>query len=160
MTNVNISSLSLHSVYTKELSVTGVIFRRHFRAGDLVSYFSGQRTLSDLMFHDNQTDADKAEVGAYYFNLGGNCAEWWGCRLDDFVIDIPREFRSFVKSVSDYVSYDFRYNTIRGKYLCRFRTTLGHKANHRFVTNNVDYETVLHPVHGAIVCLVANTEIR
>ena len=100
MTNVNISSLSLHSVYTKELAATGIIFRRHFRAGDLVSYFSGQRTLSDLMFHDNQTDADKAEVGAYYFNLGGNCAEWWGCRLDDFVIDIPREFRSFVKSVS------------------------------------------------------------
>lgn len=57
---------------------------------------------------------------------------------NDFVIDIPLEFRSFVK----------------------FRTTLGHKANHRFVTNNVDYETVLHPVHGAIVCLVANTEIR
>ena len=59
-----------------------------------MSYFSGQRTHSDLMFHDNMTSEARAEVGAYYFNLGDNCAEWWGCRLEDFVIDVPIEFRS------------------------------------------------------------------
>ena len=46
------------------------------------------------MFHDNMTSEARAEVGAYYFNLGDNCAEWWGCRLEDFVIDVPIEFRS------------------------------------------------------------------
>ena len=59
----------------------------------MVSYFSGQRTLSDLMFHDNMTSEVIAEVGSYYFNLGDNCAQWWGCKIDDFVIDVPIEFR-------------------------------------------------------------------
>ena len=58
-----------------------------------MSYFSGQRTLSDLMFYDNMTSEVTAEVGSYYFNLGDNCAQWWGCRIEDFVIDVPIEFR-------------------------------------------------------------------
>ena len=45
------------------------------------------------MFHDNMTSEVTAEVGSYYFNLGDNCAQWWGCRIDDFVIDVPIEFR-------------------------------------------------------------------
>ena len=45
------------------------------------------------MFHDNMTSEVIAEVGSYYFNLGDNCAQWWGCRIDDFVIDVPIEFR-------------------------------------------------------------------
>lgn len=116
----------------------GLFARRNFRAGDLVSYFSGQRTLSGLMFHDNMTSEVAAEVGSYYFNLGENCAQWWGCKIDDYVIDVPIEFRSITK----------------------FRRTLGHKGNHKFKGNNVDYETVLHPVHGPIACLIANRFIR
>ena len=132
--------------------------RRNFRAGDLVSYFSGQRTLSTLMFHDNMTSEVTAEVGSYYFNLGDNCAQWWGCRIDDFVIDVPLEFRystntSFVTSTIQDV-YSSYLSTCRS--ITKFRRTLGHKGNHKFRMNNVDYETVLHPVHGPIACLIAN----
>ena len=42
----------------------------------------------------------------------------------------------------------------------KFRTTLGHKANHMFEMNNADYDTILHPVHGPIACLVANRDIN
>ena len=48
------------------------------------------------MFHDNMTSEVAAEVGSYYFNLGENCAQWWGCKIDDYVIDVPIEFRQFV----------------------------------------------------------------
>ena len=41
----------------------------------------------------------------------------------------------------------------------KFRTTLGHKANHLFLHHNADYDTVLHPVLGGIVCLVARVPI-
>ena len=40
-----------------------------------------------------------------------------------------------------------------------YRTTLGHKVNHKFEGINAEFETVDHPVHGGIVCLVAATEI-
>ena len=53
------------------------------------------------------------------------------------MLDIPLEFRDVV----------------------RFRRTLGHKANHLFLTHNTEYDTVLHPVLGGIVCLVARVPI-
>ena len=53
------------------------------------------------------------------------------------VLDIPVEFRDVVK----------------------FRRTLGHKANHLFLSHNTEYDTVLHPVLGGIVCLVARVAI-
>ena len=53
------------------------------------------------------------------------------------MLDIPLEFRDVVS----------------------FRRTLGHKANHLFLEHNTDYDTVLHPVLGGIVCLVARVPI-
>ena len=52
------------------------------------------------------------------------------------MLDIPLEFRDVVS----------------------FRRTLGHKANHLFLTHNTEYDTVLHPVLGGIVCLVAELQ--
>ena len=40
----------------------------------------------------------------------------------------------------------------------RFRTTLGHKVNHLFEGTNTVFDTINHPVHGGIVCLIA-TEV-
>ena len=53
------------------------------------------------------------------------------------MLDIPVEFRDVV----------------------RFRRTLGHKANHLFLNHNTEYDFVLHPVLGGIVCLVARVPI-
>ena len=53
------------------------------------------------------------------------------------VLDIPVEFRDVVK----------------------FRRTLGHKANHLFLSHNTQYDTVYHPVLGGIVCLVARVPV-
>jgi len=69
--------------------------------------------------------------------LGDNCTPWWPCK-PGVVIDIPLEFRS----------------------IQTFRRTLGHKCNHKFVKNNADFDTVLHPVLGPVACIVANKKIK
>ena len=67
-------------------------FRRKFSPGDLVSYFSGQKTFAKLMFHSNMTKQIESEVGAYFFNLGANSPKWWDVHTKT-VIEIPIEFR-------------------------------------------------------------------
>ena len=41
-----------------------------------------------------------------------------------------------------------------------YRMTLGHKANHKFYNENVEYYRVDHPLWGDIVGLVASKPIR
>ena len=108
------------------------LFRRSFRPGEIVSYFSGQRTFSSLMFHRNMSEEEETVTSEYYFNLEYNSPGWWDYP-EDLVLDIPVQFRDVVQ----------------------FRRTLGHKANHLFLLHNVEYDTVHHPVLGGIVCLVA-----
>ena len=67
-------------------------YRRNFRPGDLISYFSGQKTLSKLIFHANMSEEMELEVGSYFYNLGHNCLPWWEC-IPNVVIEIPMEFR-------------------------------------------------------------------
>ena len=40
-----------------------------------------------------------------------------------------------------------------------YRTTLAHKVNHKFKRNNAFFQTVHHPVLGALGCIVAKNEI-
>jgi len=115
----------------------GLFARRSFMPGDIVSYFSGTRTFARDMFFDNMTEAETSSAGAYFFNLAVNSPDWWGFP-EDLVLDIPEEYRSIYK----------------------FRTTLGHKANHLFEGKNTEYDTVNHPVHGGIVCLIATEVIN
>ena len=122
---------------TVEGANEGLFAKRHFRPGDLVSYFSGQRTLQDLILHDNMTVSEMSEAGSYYFNLWNNCVGWWKC-TKDVMLEIPHHYRSYLN----------------------FRRTLGHKANHKFEENNVFYETLFHPALGPIPCLVADKEIH
>ena len=83
------------------------------------------------------TPAEVSSAGAYFYNLADNMPDWWGYPAD-LVLDIPQQFRS----------------------IYQFRTTLGHKANHLFVGKNTEYDTVSHPVHGGIVCLLASHPIQ
>ena len=43
--------------------------------------------------------------------------------------------------------------------MAHFRTTLAHKANHKFGDKNAFYDVVDHPVVGGIACIVAGEEI-
>ena len=55
----------------------GLFARRAFNPGEIVSYFSGQRTFSSLMFHDNMTAEEEWVTSEYYFNLEYNSPAWW-----------------------------------------------------------------------------------
>ena len=129
------------SVYVSDSLIPGsdegLFARRSFMPGDIVSYFSGTRTFARDMFFDNMTEAEISSAGAYFYNLAANSPYWWGYP-EDLVLDIPEEYRSIYK----------------------FRTTLGHKANHLFEGKNTEYDTVNHPVHGGIVCLIATEVIN
>ena len=105
--------------------------------GDIVSFFSGTKTFSRNMFFKNMTNAEISSAGSYFFNLAANMPDWWGYP-EDMVLDIPEEYRT----------------------IYQFRTTLGHKANHLFEGKNTEYDTVNHPVHGGIVCLLATHAIQ
>lgn len=55
----------------------GLFARRAFSPGEIVSYFSGQRTFSSVMFHDNMTEKEEWVTSEYYFNLEYNSPAWW-----------------------------------------------------------------------------------
>jgi histone-lysine N-methyltransferase SETD7 len=94
----------------------GVFAKRDFVAGDLVSYFVGLYTKEAHFIFDNQTSAEYEEARAYYFNLGSHSPTAWG--LDkDTVMDMPPDLRSIVT----------------------FRTTLGHKINHKVRGKKLNY---------------------
>ena len=56
----------------------GLFARRAFSPGEIVSYFSGQRTFSSEMFHSNMTEEENWVTSEYYFNLEYNSPAWWG----------------------------------------------------------------------------------
>ena len=55
----------------------GLFARRAFSPGEIVSYFSGQRTFESLMFLANMTEEEEWLTGAYYFDLKGHSPAWW-----------------------------------------------------------------------------------
>ena len=55
----------------------GLFARRAFSPGEIVSYFSGQRTFSSEMFHANMTEEEEWVTSEYYFNLEYNSPAWW-----------------------------------------------------------------------------------
>ena len=108
----------------------GLFARKHFKHGDIVSYYGGERLfLKDIVF-PNMTAEESALATAYVLILENNMR---GLRVD-----------------------------VKGKYrnITEYRTTLGHKANHKFKNHNTVYQIgVNHPVLGNIGCLMAVTEI-
>ena len=55
----------------------GLFARRAFSPGEIVSYFSGQRTFESLMFHANMTEEEKDVASDYQFDLASICPAWW-----------------------------------------------------------------------------------
>ena len=47
----------------------GLFARRAFSPGEIVSYFSGQRTFSSVMFHTNMTEEEELVTAGYNFDL-------------------------------------------------------------------------------------------
>ena len=113
----------------------GLFARRKFRSNDLVSYYSGHRFVKEENIIQNMTIKETQISMAYSFALGKYAPTWWKYPKN-LLLDVPPEFISIVQ----------------------FRTTLGHKANHKF-DNNVEYIAVDHPVLGGIAGLVATADI-
>ena len=76
----------------------------------------------------------------YYFGLYEHTPLSWTWNLEkDVVLDIPLEYRE----------------------LANFRTTLGHKVNHKFSQEaNGYFEVVKHPLFGVIVAIIAKEVIE
>ena len=101
----------------------------------MVSYFNGIKTTEEKIFDGLKSEKDIEEAGAYYFGLYAEAPKVYKVPKET-ELDIPDLYRSTKK----------------------YRTTLGHKANHKFV-NNVEFEILNHPVFGVIACLVAVVDI-
>jgi len=121
-----------------EVTGEGIFARRLFLPGDLVTYFAGVKTTEDEMFHDNMTELEEYEASRYYFGLYDNAPLMWNLEKD-IVLDIPSEYRE----------------------LANFRTTLGHKVNHKFSEEaNGKFDVVKHPLFGVIVAITATEVIE
>ena len=61
-----------------QITGDGIFARRLFFPGDLVSYFSGVKTLEEEMFMDNMTAQEEYEASRYYFGLYDAAPLMWG----------------------------------------------------------------------------------
>jgi len=118
-------------------SKEGVFAARKFMPGDLISYFGGLKTFEENFLLANMTEEEEEDAASYYYNLGLNIPSWWGYP-HNIVIDTPGKWRDETE----------------------YRTTLAHKVNHKFKRNNAFFQTVHHPVFGALGCIVAKNEIE
>ena len=114
------------SIFTAE---EGLFAQRMFSPGDLISYYSGQKTYLRNIVPNNMTSPQAEVAAAFNFGLGKYAPKNWG--YPD--MDIELEFRN----------------------MSAFTTTLGHKAAHKFSVKNGLYDLVDHPVVGGIACIVA-----
>ena len=117
-------------------SKEGVFAARKFLPGDLISYFGGLKTFEENFLLPDMTEEEEENAASYYYNLGLNVPAWWGYP-QDLVIDTPGRWRE----------------------LTSYRTTQAHKVNHKFKGANGFFQTVHHPVLGALGCIVAKAEI-
>ena len=120
---------------TNPLANQGLFARRKFSRGDIVSYYGGQKLFKEDKIFPNMSVEEKQRAESCHLALGKYAPAWWGYP-PDLLIDVPEEYRSVME----------------------YRTTLGHKANHRF-NNNAELAFVDHPVLGGIACLVATENI-
>ena len=60
----------------------GLFARRRFLPGQLVSYFSGKKTVAEEFLFDNMTNVEKEDAASYYFGLGVFSPGWWGVPKD------------------------------------------------------------------------------
>ena len=108
----------------------GLFARKHFKPGDIVSYYGGERLFLKDIVHPNMTAEESALATAYVLVLEQD--------QQGLLVDVAGKYRNITE----------------------YRTTLGHKANHKFKKHNTVYQTgVDHPVLGNIGCLMAVTEI-
>ena len=115
----------------------GLFAKKIFSPGNLISYYSGQKTyISNIIHKHNMTNDQIVSAASYNFAIGQSAPSSWGYPAD-LIIDVGSKYR----------------NTTM------YQTTLGHKANHKFGDTNVIFDTVDHPIMGGIACLVATKEI-
>ena len=128
---------SVHVADSKLDAEEGLFAKRIFSPGDLISYYSGHKTyLGNIIDPNSMTDVDIVEAASYLYSLGHHAPAWWNYPRD-LLLDVGVKYRS------------------TGSY----RTTLAHKANHKFGGKNSHWDVVIHPVVGGIACLVASKEI-
>ena len=109
----------------------GLFAKRKFQRGDLVSYLGGEKLFLRDIIFPNMTVEDMTLATMYAFGLGA--------RSTGLLLDVRGKYRS----VDEY------------------KTTLAHKANHKFDRNNVIFQKgINHPVLGDVAGLVAVVEIE
>ena len=116
---------------TKPRANEGLFARRKFTRGDLVSYYGGERQFLSDIVYPNMTAEEVANATMYTLALGDN--------MQGLLVDVSQKFARITE----------------------YRTTLGHKANHKFQTHNTVYQHGIdHPVLGSIGCIMATTDIE
>ena len=56
----------------------GLFARRQFLPGELVSYLSGVKTMTEEFLFDNMTLEEEEDAASYFFNLDEESPRWWG----------------------------------------------------------------------------------
>jgi len=108
----------------------GLFAKRRFYRGDLVSYYGGEKLFLEDIISSNMTTEELSVSLMYTLALGESAEE--------ILVDVTGKHRS----VEEY------------------RTTLGHKANHKFERHNVEYQRgFTHPALGTVAGLVAIADI-
>ena len=116
---------------TNPRATQGLFARRKFSRGDLVSYYGGKRLFLRDIVHPNMTAEEVAKATMYTLVLGEN--------MQGLLVDVSQKYASITE----------------------YRTTLGHKANHKFKNHNTIYQKGIdHPVLGNIGCIIAITDIE
>ena len=60
----------------------GLFARRRFLPGQLVSYFSGKKTVEEEFLFDNMTKVEREDAASYGFRLADSSPGWWGVPKD------------------------------------------------------------------------------
>ena len=108
----------------------GLFAKRKFHRGDLVSYYGGEKLFLEDIISSNMTTEELSTSLMYTLALGESAEE--------MLVDVTGKHRA----VEEY------------------RTTLGHKANHKFERHNVEYQRgFYHPALGTVAGLVAVADI-
>ena len=132
---------SVYVASSKGAKDEGLFARRKFRFWDLVSYYNGVRTTAEKVIHKEMTTEEREAASACLIDLGGSHRATRAIFniSEGTVLDVPEPYRTVEK----------------------YRTTLGHKANHMFDDDaNAILVTVEHPVFGVISSLLAIKDIE
>ena len=168
------------SVYVSMSSIPGagegLFARSRMTPGDLVSYFGGWKTFHSSMVFNNMSMQEMDTALAFSYSIGREAEQKWNYHKvrktdlsEQFKLLSPRNTDKIQISIltSKTINHKNLINSIIPimilqdlildipsgfRSISAYRTTLGHKANHKFGQLNTDFVVVDHPVLGGTLC--------